>query len=387
MFSYQKQYDVVSACKNKNFWSQKEAMNLSPPFLDRASQVADYLRRQIQAGQWRDHFPAERILAEQLGVSRRSLGAALAELTREGILENEGRAGRRVVKSISRRKGRSMPLSVGVVVPQSNRDIRGESLYLLDEMRKVFEARQIRMELHRTSYLAGETVGTRFKKLIMETRHAGWMLISPTEVMQQWCRLNEVPAMIYGMGGEHLPSISVDYRALCRHAVGECVRRGHRRLALILPQNEKIEDLASREGFLEGLEMSPHADVTYVFEHHDTTTHGVCLLADRLLNRSEMPSVWLVCRSGHFFTIFSHLLRKGVRIPEDVSLICRGSGEHINDLVPDPARYEVNYKTFAKRCVRLAIRVIEGQNKNSCLRIMPEFLAGETLGSVLLDPK
>jgi len=346
-----------------------------------SSQIADFLKEQVRAGLWGDRLPSERSFSEQLGISRRSLRGALAELQREGLIVERSQLGTKIAPRRARK--RIHQISVGVVVPKSSRDILGSALFFLDEMRKFFEARQINMQIHRARYLPGDAVATDFEKTIRENAHACWILVSPMAPMQRWCKQNGVRAMVVGIGDHDFPSISVDYHALCRHAAGEMLRLGHRRLAIILPNNEKIEDVQSCLGFQAGLESSSHSDVLITREYHDQTTRGVCLLADRLLRRNQGPTAWLVCRQGHFVTMLTYLLHRGIKIPSQISLVSRNTDVFADDIVPSPSRYVINDKSYARKCARLALKVIDGHaSEEEVVSIMPDFLPGETLGLI-----
>lgn len=360
--------------------TSKQTMSTPLPIRrDCATQVADYLREKLKAGYWREHLPAERELARQLGVSRQSLRAALTEMQREGFIEERTRAGTRL--SPRRQRRSTERPSVGVVF--SNVIETSSIRSMLDEMKDFFESHQTRFEIHRVPYLKEGRVSAAFKKLLHETAHECWILAGSTAAMQKWCQQHGVPAMVFGIADKAggLPCVGIDYQAVARHAVGEMLRRGHRRLALILPQSEKGEDIWSRLGFAAGVAQSPQLDATYVFEQHDLTIAGVCKLVDRLLAARPRPTAWLVCRQGHFITVLTHLLRQGVKVPGEISVICRNSDFYIGDLVPQPARYVYDWTACARQSARMALRIIARQPlPKKEVWIIPDFIEGATLG-------
>lgn len=350
-------------------------------FQSRADQAANFLRKKIRSNYWQAQLPAQRVLARELGISRRSLSSALAELEREGLIENRMQSGMYVVRKRSARE--SHPLSVGIVFSSNLKTFVDRHLIMLEAIRQVFQARRVRMEIHYAPQLRGNRVSDRFKKLLQENNHHCWILNSPTEAMQMYCKNHLIPAVILGIGYEasDLSNVGVDHFALCRHAVGEIFRRGHRRIALILPHNEKGEDAQSRQGFATCLEHSPYPDAQLTFEYHDQTISGVCRLADRLLARQPRPTAWMVCRQGHFLTIFSYLLHQKVNIPQEISIISRDSDIYLSDIVPEPTRYVANIELMARQCARAALRIMAGQSiQGEKLRVMPDFVPGHTLG-------
>ncbi len=354
-------------------------------FQSRADQAASHLRRKIKEGYWQHQLPAQRLLARELGISRRSLSAALAELEREGLIDNRRQGGTHIIPP----KGghRLEPLSVGVVFSSAFKVFTERHLTMLETIRQIFQSRRIRTEVHFAPQLRGNRVSDRFKKLVEQKRHHCWILNAPTESMQMWCAKNSIPAVVLGVGHESsgLSSVGVDHFALGRHAAGEMLRKGHRRIALILPGDEKGEDIESRLGLLHGVHSSGHPDARVTLEHHDQTIAGVCRLADRLLNRESRPTAWLICRQGHFLTIFSHLLHQKIAIPEEVSLISRDSDIYLTDIVPEPTRYVANFEFMARQCARKVLKVMDGTLVSAeNLRVVPDFAPGKTLGDAFV---
>ncbi|RRK02683.1 GntR family transcriptional regulator [Opitutaceae bacterium TAV3] len=76
------------------------------PYQLRSTQIAEYLRERLQAGEWAGQLPGERVLAEQAGVSRRTVRAALETLQQEGWVAERSRQGTQVARK-RRRRGSS----------------------------------------------------------------------------------------------------------------------------------------------------------------------------------------------------------------------------------------------------------------------------------------
>lgn len=355
-------------------------------FHNRGDQIAHYLRTQIRKGHWTDRLPPERLLAHELGVSRRSLRSALAKLTKEGLILDRSQAGTRLAKH---RQSPKPTHSIGILFAshlQRDREhntISGKPLQIFDEIRRIYAAQQIQLDLHSLAYLRGNRVSSHFKKLLLDSPHDCWILNAPTIAMQHWCHENKIPAIILGTVPESckIPSVGSDHYALCRHAAGQILREGHQHIALILPSYPNNDDLQGCLGFTDMARSFPGFHGTIIQESHDQSIAGVCRLVNRLLKVTPFPTAWLVFRQGHFFTVFSHLLRLGIKIPEQVSLVCRDSDLYIGDLVPEPTRYQANTRITAHHGARLAIRLINGQcQPGERISTMPNFFPGQTLG-------
>lgn len=361
-------------------------------FRSRGIQVADYLRQQLQRGHWSGRLPSERQLAHELGISRRSLRTALLKLEKENLIVIHPQSGTYPVQS--KLNPCERPHSIGIVYashPSRKRDqsaIIGKHLIIFDEIRRIYSAQQIDFDLYSSPYLKGNQVSSQFKKIFTENHRDCWILVSPTIPMQLWCEEHQVPAIILGTTREssRIPSVGIDHYALCKHAAGEILRHGHQQIALILPPKGQFDDEQGVHGFLDGIRQSHDFHGNVLLEKHDTTREGVCRLANRLLKTTPLPTAWLVFRQGHFFTLFTHLLRAGVKVPRDISLICRDADLYIHDLVLDPTCYYGDVRVVARHAARLATRYVTGQCKpGERINLMPDFLPGQTLGKPALS--
>ncbi len=354
---------------------------LNPVFQSRAEQVLAFLRDRMKEGQWTERLPSERELAQQLGVSRWTLRAAIRELQAEGVIGQRSQAGTKIVRAGG---GEAHQLSVGVVLSNKTDLSRRRILMLLEVLRHYLEVQGVKMEVHLVPFPRSGAVSTHFKRLLTAVRHDCWVLVSPLVSMQLWCAEQGGPVVVSGVSDEAagLPSSSVDFRAVCRHAAGLLIGRGHRRLAMILAEPLKSEDALSRRGFEEGVREHgcPEDAASVRYEGHDQTHEGVKRLVDRMLAMRDRPTAWLVCRQASFTKIYTYLLYRGVRIPEEVALLCRDSDDYFDDFLPAPAFYRAIRRQLVQQTARLAIRVALGQAQpGEAARLMPEFIPGKTI--------
>ncbi len=66
--------------------------------LSATAQVAEHLRRELLAGKWSRTMPGGDGLAADLGVGVNTVEAALLQLEAEGLLVNQGRRCRRLIR-------------------------------------------------------------------------------------------------------------------------------------------------------------------------------------------------------------------------------------------------------------------------------------------------
>ena len=88
----------------------------------------------------------------------------------------------------------------------------------------------------------------------------------------------------------------------------------------------------------------------------------------------------MIARSNVALTAFTHLLRRGVKAPGEIALLCRDDDSFLDHVVPRMARYAVNPGAFAKQVFRMVMGLVQdGQVQQSDVKVMPAFVPRESL--------
>ena len=218
------------------------------------------------------------------------------------------------------------------------------------------------------------------EKLVHHHPAIAWLVFGSREPMQHWMIRRQLPCLVVGScaPGISLPSMDADHRAACRHAGGVLLRKGHRRIALVLPQNAQGGDMDSEQGMREALKGTPEAHLRIL--RHDGTTAHLCDLLDAVTHSPNQPTAFLVARALHSLTVMIHLMRRGKRIPQDLAVISRDDDPFLQSTSPAITRYTTNPAQFARRVSMAARQLAEtGTLPAHAIRLMPEFIAGETV--------
>jgi DNA-binding LacI/PurR family transcriptional regulator len=174
--------------------------------------------------------------------------------------------------------------------------------------------------------------------------------------------------------------VDVDFRALYRHAVGQLVAAGHRRIALLLEQSSTGGDLEAEIGFNEGIRQSRHPDADGRVFRYQPSILPLARILDRLFNAARPPSALLLGNPNFYLFAHTYLQSRGLRIPRDVSLLSCNDDPFLSFVHPSPDRYVFNTHLFAKKLFNLLMRVIDGTaSEQPAVRIMPDFHKGATL--------
>jgi DNA-binding LacI/PurR family transcriptional regulator len=344
-------------------------------------QVAASIRSGIAQHEWQNILPSERALAELFKVSRPTISEATRLLSKQGVLTVRHGCRTRIANSDRRGATRPAPRVVFVtpeplvLLPSTSRDTLGEVLAHLSAQGLgtevcICRGRQAAAELRKREGVRGRA-GAFF-----------YVLIGVRREVQKWFEANALPTLVLGSchAAVRLPSFDVDYQAVCRHAFSTLVGKGHRNIALVLPDTRAAGEVASERGFHEAALRYPDAQAVVV--RHDGTTENLATRLDAQFNSSRPPTAIVVAKPLHVLAAAFYLLRRGIAVPGRVSLIARDHDKIFTRLSPSIAHYRVVEQTFTHRLTRLMLRMVShgGLAKESHL-IFPRFVAGETLRS------
>jgi len=353
-----------------------------PKRLSLVAQTAAIIREHIHSRTAGEQLPSERELCVQLEVSRMTLRAALERLEREGIIKG-GQGKRHLVieqSSASKRSATSRDVVVLSPVPLQGTDPR--VLFWIDELRETLGKADYKLDfLHQRNCYAQHPEHA-LEDLTKRLRPAVWLLYLSTHEMQAWFSARRLAAVIPGSRYPdiQLPSVDVDYRATCRHAVGRFLAKGHHCLALLNPRSVAGGDLESELGFSEAGEKAS-GEVETIISHHDGTVAGIRTRLERLLERKRPPTAFLVSRPTHALTALGYLVQRGAHFPNEMALIARDHDSFLDHVVPSVARYQADPILFAHKLSRVVLEIASGGNaRPRDYRIMPRLVAGETLG-------
>jgi DNA-binding LacI/PurR family transcriptional regulator len=347
------------------------------------AQAAAFLREGIQAGVWQDSLPGEHELCERLQVSRVTLRAALVQLGREGWFKNQQGRRRKIVRPTG--PGAQIVPSDCVVMlsPVSLENLPATALFWVDALRDQLAAAGYRLEFHASQACAAQHPDHALEAMIQRYRPAGWVLYLSHAPIQAWFSRRALPCVITGSphANVELSSVDVDYAATCSHAAHLLAAKGRRRIALVMPRSGQAGNLESERGFLTAGEKLKAQGIQTLVSHHDGTVPGICRELDQLLRAADPATGILVAKPTHVVTAVSHLLRRGIRMPQDVSLMARDDDPLLEHLVPTVARYHTDPILFARKVSRLVVDLVRtGTRQRRDLRLTPALVRGETLG-------
>ncbi len=239
------------------------------------------------------------------------------------------------------------------------------------------------LEIYENKQCYGNNPSKVLEKLIKYDAPDCWVLYRATKKIQEWFLKNKIPCVVVGAchQGIDLPFVSEDYRAISRHAAGMMLSLDHRKIAVLLPDDERAGDLESEQGFLEGVRQSKHRNVEPVIIYHDDSVEGLHKTLKELFIKKYLPTAMLVENTNNYLTLMSFLAQRRLCIPDDISLIARAGDNYLSYILPEPARYLLSTHPIASKLYQIILQLIKGNKATPREnKIFPKFIKGSSLG-------
>jgi len=352
-----------------------------PQFLPIPAQAAAVLKRGLSEGVWHDYLPSERKLCELLQISRPSVRAALHQLAQEGLIETkQGRQNRITVST--NRPSPTRSRSVVIIMHEPFYLLASNTYQSIAETRAHLIAHGFTIEVFVCPPGPATLQCRKLDVFVHRRQTLCYVLLSVNFEVQQWFASRHIPALVLGSCYENvkLPSLDVDYRSVCRHAAANFIRKGHRRIALVVPNSGMAGDYASEQGFIESAEpLSLTGEVAVTIVRHTGRPQSISSRLDSVFEEKTAPTALLAVRTEHVLQTLTHLLSRGIAVPKRVSLVARDQDHFLDYLYPKVSHYRFNDSAYEHRLTRLLMQLVNrGELPPIAHLIFPDFIPGGT---------
>lgn len=345
------------------------------------SECARILETRIQQGEWKDHLPGERRLAEALEVGRDTIRLALAQLEKHGILTPASAGSRRKINhdAPAIQPSPSRVRRIGVLSSANLERLPGSMLLEVDHLRTAFAGRGWILKVLSPSWYRSKRPTAQLEALLREENCHAWILHRSNEAIQQAMLNSGVPCLIrgYPYPGITLDFLDVDWSATARHAAGQLWRLGHRTVAIMTPSDH----LLGVEAAVAGASGLVEDGFQTLIAKENGTREGIAKTLDRLLRAKARPTAIITTRPRQTATTITWLMSQGLQIPRDISLINLAHEPFLEHFIPKVSGYHVPPEKVARIALRRIEQLDQGQTsrrKNSLL--MPNMIPGASLG-------
>lgn len=319
-----------------------------------------------------------------MGVSRRTMEAALAQLEADGmLLPAKARRGHFIhpgAKSAVENQS-SQRLFVASSVPLQACDyvsreiVEGISGLLV---RKGWEVDHV---VNRA--LSAPKLERELERQADGLAPGMWLLLEPALPAVRWAVSSDLRAICLGGEAREQPILcaAVSLRDMAAAAVKELLAAGHRRIVVPIPpfSENAVATLTSvvAECFrAKGTPFSP-AYNTPVLAERTPEALWECL---RGVYSVTPPTAFVLMQIVELHLFQSYCLRRGLRIPEDVSVVLLDDDPRLSWVKPEPTRFRYPVRRFIRTVARW-LENFPAKDRRGLTLLEPEFIKGGTIAS------
>jgi DNA-binding LacI/PurR family transcriptional regulator len=344
-------------------------------------QVAASIREAVEEGKWLEELPGEHDLCAQLQVSRMTLRGALDILESQRWIQRGGSGKRTRILSIPAEAPRSRGTEVRMVSGLPLSQIVGVTRDAINEVHAALEAAGFTFRFEYRAGLATATGEAAFRRLTSAQTVAGWMPVwASADLLQRFAAASGLPAMTLGTPpvNSRLLTVEYDTAGIGRHAGLQFLRRGHRHLAFVRPDNDFPGDLSVEAGMMAAAATRGGRVTTLTYS---AAANDLRQRMEEVLKRTDVPTAWCVAQPNSVWPVINVLLLAGRRIPQDAAVISRGDDLFLETAVPSIARYHLDGRLLGRTASRLMLQLLRQPGARPRRRkLTPDFLPGESLG-------
>jgi DNA-binding LacI/PurR family transcriptional regulator len=340
-----------------------------------AEQVAAHLRQQAIEGQLTGLLPGVKHLATGLGVNHKTVEAALLLLEKEGILEIQG-AGRR--RRIALPHDEGVPKRVGFMLYDA---ASAQLDYMINLRHTLQEAGHV-LVIPDKALVDLKMDVKRVAGMVRSTSADAWVISAGSRAVLEWFAAQPEPSFaLFGrQQGIRVAGVKPNKPGAYTAAVHRLVELGHRSIVMLCRTESRLpEPGRGPRAFLDALEARSVQTGRYNLPDWDDTPQGFQAVLESLF-RVTPPTALLVDEAFLFAATQQFLARRGIRVPEDVSLICTDADPTFAWCRPTIAHIDWDSRPVVRRVARWAAAISRGREDLKQTLTEATFADGGTVG-------
>ena len=344
--------------------------------MSKIEQVAEHLRQEMMRGKWRREIPGREELAAEFGVNSKTVEAALRLLEIKGILIPQGAGRRRKIANLSS----SAPPALQIKIMLYEQLDRSESYYV-ETFHQLTALGHVTTFAEKSLHDLGMDV-KRVAGYVKNNPADAWVVVGGSREILEWFAEQTVPVFAQFGRCSEIPIARVEVNKVSAQteAVRKLISLGHRRIVMLArSERRKPNPGTSEQAFLDDLKSHGITTGNYHLPDWEDNIAGFHRCLESLFGATP-PTALFISEASHFIATQQHLVRMGIVIPRDVSLICRDPNMAFSWCVPAISHINWNSQHVVRSILKWANRVARGKDNRKQTLIHAEFIEGGTIG-------
>lgn len=340
-------------------------------------QVAAHLREDIASGRWADYLPGRDFLAADLGVSPRSVQKALDLLENGGLLVPQGNGKRRAI-SMQAESLVAKPIRVGLMLFK-RQDLQEE--HWIEMRHQLEKAGHIPVVPSEGLQELGMNP-KRVARLVGATKADAWIAAAASREILQWFADSGIKTFAFAGRRFEIDIAGTGPDKWLRYpeAVRHLTDLGHKRIVFLCQsQLRKPTPALSPRTFLKAMADAGIVTGNYNLPDWNESPNGFRKVLDSLF-KTTPPTALLLDEPYLFHAAYHYLAQRGLRVPQDVSLICTDGSRGFDWCEPSVAHFAWDYQPAVSRMIKWVRNIANGVDDRRQGFTKSVYVKGGTVG-------
>jgi DNA-binding LacI/PurR family transcriptional regulator len=222
----------------------------------------------------------------------------------------------------------------------------------------------------------------RVARFVRRTEAEAWVVVSGSRGVLGWFSEQETPvfALAGRRSGLSIAGIGPDKIPVTAEVTRRLIALGHRRISTMCRRPIRLPQPAQTlRAFLGELEAADIAIGDFNLPDWEESKEGFERALDSLFGHTP-PTALILDEPYLYYATYQFLARRGLRVPQDVSLVCTDGDPGFVWCQPSVAHFHWNQRPVARRIVRWTNNVSRGKEDKRQTLTKAKFIDGGTVG-------
>lgn len=345
--------------------------------------TADVLQELVRSGRWPGRIPGTRLLASQLKVSQPTVQRALQLLARRGVVEAAGERRSYQARAWVRKGAAGGELTGKRAVILTHQDLQlvvDSSRKIVDSLRRQLEANGWEVLFRSFDYLHAKAAHRSWDRILDADEGVPVIALYGRPCLAEWAIKRKIRMAFLGgvTDGFEVPLFAVKSSQMLGEAYRRLIALGHTRIVTPLcDRAASFSDTIKNEARVQHERAGLAYSAAYTNPERDYLTPDVTRNLMDSLFRQAPPTAIVLLDWRELVSVFCFLSRRGLKVPEDVSLVLLNEQTDSDWFSPPLARFRFH----PNRMVRQLTRWAEGKTlSDSKFVIQATWVPGQSIG-------
>ncbi len=184
--------------------------------------------------------------------------------------------------------------------------------------------------------------------------------------IQKIIRSLNIPCVIIGneVDDSAFDRVSTDVYKAAYDCTMHFIRSGHEKIAILMGDLLKSYNKDFMKGYEKALEDSGIKFKNQYVLHKDGHDKKISDMLSGLLDGKDAPSALLIANSDHIYSLYKYMMRRNIKCPKDLSIMCVGNESSAAYLNPALSMAENDFERIAEKANELMTNKIKELSEN-----------------------